>query len=209
MAIQTAPALAALIHELEKLPGLGPLSAQRVAYWLLKDAEGRMTPLEVALNNARQKVGRCPHCNTFTTEGELCAICADEERDRSVLCVVEGVADQQALESSLSWPGLYFVLTGRLNPIEGQGPAEIGFPKLLERVQAGLDAKELREVVIATSYTPEGDATAYYIIEVLQKRYPDLRVTRLARGLPTGIEIKYTDLNTIANAVYARKDVSE
>ena len=191
MTIQIAPALAALIHELEQLPGLGPLSAQRVAYWLLKDSESRITPLEAALADARQNIGRCPHCNSFTIKGQLCAICRDEQRDHSIMCVVESAADQQALESSFSWGGLYFVLTGHLNPIEGH------------------KENQLREVVIATSYTPEGDATAYYIIDLLQKRFPELRVTRLARGLPTGIEIKYTDLNTIANAVYARKDVSD
>ncbi len=206
MAIRPVPSVAQLIAELEKLPGLGPLSAQRVAYWLLKEPEGRIRPLAHALMNASEKVGRCPKCNTFT-EGGLCSICQDESRDRSVLCVVESVADQQALESSLSWPGLYFVLTGRLSPIEGSGPGEIGLPALIERVEEGLNAGELSEVVIATSYTPEGDATAYYIIDLLQTRYPALRVTRLARGLPTGIEIKYTDLNTIANAVFARKDV--
>lgn len=209
MTIQIAPALAALIHELEQLPGLGPLSAQRVAYWLLKDSESRITPLEAALADARQNIGRCPHCNSFTIKGQLCAICQDEQRDHSIMCVVESAADQQALESSFSWGGLYFVLTGHLNPIEGQGATEIGLPMLLERVEKGLKEDQLREVVIATSYTPEGDATAYYIIDLLQKRFPELRVTRLARGLPTGIEIKYTDLNTIANAVYARKEVSD
>ena len=206
MAIRPAPSIANLIAALEKLPGLGPLSAQRVAYWLLKDSAHRIDPLVQALEKAKKNLAHCPSCNVFT-EGGLCALCQDPARDRSVLCVVESESDQLALESSLSWPGLYFVLNSRLNPIEGSGPNEIGLPQLLERVSSGLEANELKEVVIATSYTPEGDATAYYIIDLLQKRWPTLRVTRLARGLPSGIEIKYTDLNTIANAVYARKDV--
>lgn len=205
MAIRQTGVVATLIELLQKLPGYGPMSAQRAAYWLLKEPESRITPLLEALEDARTKVHRCPLCNTFT-EGGLCEICQDESRDRSLLCVVEGVADQEALENSLAWPGRYFVLSGRLNPIEGNGPNEIGLPKLLERIDQGLSEESLREVVIATSYTPEGDATAYYLIDLLQKRKPGLRVTRLARGLPTGIEIKYTDLNTIANAVYSRKD---
>ncbi len=205
MSLRPAPSVAHLISELEKLPGLGPLSAQRAAYWLLKGGGDRMMPLARALSEASERVGHCPLCNTFT-EGGLCELCADESRDRSVLCVVESVADQQALENSLAWPGLYFVLSGRLNPIEGNGPKEIGLVQLIERIEQ--EAETLKEVVVATSYTPEGDATAYYLIDVLQKRCPALRVTRLARGLPTGIEIKYTDLNTIANAVFARRDAA-
>lgn len=111
-----------------------------------------------------------------------------------------------ALDASLAWPGYYFVLSGRLSPVNGVGPADIGMPLLLKRVGAGVEEGVLREVVVAMSYTPEGDATAYYLIDVLKKRWPQLRVTRLARGLPAGIEIEYTDLSTIANAVYARRD---
>ena len=111
-----------------------------------------------------------------------------------------------ALDASLAWPGYYFVLSGRLSPVNGIGPADIGMPLLLKRVGAGVEEGVLREVVVAMSYTPEGDATAYYLIDALKQRWPQLRVTRLARGLPAGIEIEYTDLSTIANAVYARRD---
>lgn len=128
----------------------------------------------------RRGVGRCRLCNTFT-EGDICPVCLDEERDPGLLCVVESTADQMALDASLAWPGYYFVLSGRLSPVNGIGPADIGMPLLLKRVGAGVEEGVLREVVVAMSYTPEGDATAYYLIDALKKRWPQLRVTRLAK----------------------------
>ena len=112
-----------------------------------------------------------------------------------------------ALEKSLNWPGLYFILGGRLSPMDDMGPAEIGFPELLKRIESGLAQNGLREVVIATSYTPEGDATAYYLMGAVKKRWPDLRITRLARGLPSGLEVEYTDLATIAAAIEDRRQI--
>lgn len=194
-----------LIEALAELPGLGPKSAQRAAFHLLEKDGARLARLADAVTEAKTKLKRCRSCRTYC-EGETCALCADERRDRGLLCVVESVPDQMALDASLAWPGLYFILSGRLSPMEDRGPEEVGLTELLARVDRGLREDGLREVVVATSYTPEGDATAYYVIESLKKRAPDLRVTRLARGLPSGIEIEYTDLSTLAGAVYDRRE---
>jgi recombination protein RecR len=204
MAIRLSPAVQDLIDALRAMPGFGPRSAQRAAFFLLQHPEAT-EKLSGALAAAKSGLHRCPLCHTFT-EDELCPVCADETRDKGLLCIVESVADQIALDASLSWPGRYFVLGGRLNPIDGVGPEDIGLPELLKRIGDAQEKGELREVVVATSYTPEGDATAYYIIDAVKKRWPGLRITRLARGLPSGIEIEYTDLSTIANAVYGRRD---
>lgn len=201
MSIRLSPAVQSLVEALGKLPGYGPRSAQRAAFHLMQNRDASLDALADALDRVRRGVGRCRLCNTFT-EGDICPVCLDEDRDSGLLCVVESTADQMALDASLAWPGYYFVLSGRLSPVNGVGPADIGMPLLLKRVGEGV----LREVVVAMSYTPEGDATAYYLIDALKKRWPQLRVTRLARGLPAGIEIEYTDLSTIANAVYARRD---
>ncbi|MBM6704074.1 recombination protein RecR [Sutterella massiliensis] len=202
--LRLSPSLDALVDALAQLPGFGPRSAQRAAFHLLQDPK-RLERLERALAGVRENVRRCKKCRVFC-ESELCPICSDETRDKSLLCVVESVADELALDASLAWPGLYFVLSGRLNPIDGIGPEEIGLTALVDRIEADVAAGILREVVVATSYTPEGDATAYYLIAAVKKRYPHLRITRLARGLPSGLEIEYTDLSTIAGAVYARRD---
>lgn len=205
MAIESSPAIAALVKALEALPGYGPRSAQRAAFYLLapqhRDA---LLNLMAALGNAEGKVRRCERCRTWC-ESPLCAVCSDPSRDAGLLCIVETVQDQMALDRSLSWPGLYFVLGGRISPMDDVGPAEIGFPELLARVEGDVSRGVLREVVVATSYTPEGDATAYYLMGALRKRWPDLRVTRLARGLPSGLEIEYTDLATIAAAIEDRR----
>lgn len=205
MTIRLSPLLGELIAELERIPGLGPRSAQRAAMHLLR--EGRVPALRALLDKVDANLHRCPLCNTFT-EKEICDVCADETRSPVHLCVVESVGDQMALDASLSWGGQYYVLDGRLNPIEGRGPGAIGMGGLFERLRkAEADGKAFQEVVVATSYTPEGDATAYYLIEALGRRWPSLHVTRLARGLPSGLEIEYTDLNTLANAVYGRRRV--
>ena len=202
MTVRLSPALSRLIEELRAIPGLGPRSAQRAAFALM--AQGRLGRLAQALECVEATVHRCPLCNTYT-ELPVCEVCADEKRSRAHLCVVEGVGDLMALDASLSWGGVYYVLDGRMSPADGRGPSEIGLERLLERVDESFEKGEpLAEVVVATSYTPEGDATAYYLIQALKKRRPELRVTRLPRGLPSGIEIEYTDLNTIANAVRSR-----
>ncbi|MDO5531526.1 recombination mediator RecR [Sutterella sp.] len=204
MAIEPSPAIAALIRALEALPGYGPRSAQRAAFFLLApESQKKLQALREALDGAMH-VRRCRLCRTWC-ENELCAVCSDATRDRSLICVVESVQDQMALDASLSWPGLYFVLSGRLSPLDNAGPGEIGLPELAERIELGLREDGLREVVVATSYTPEGDATAYYLMSMVKKRWPDLRITRLSRGLPSGLEIEYTDLASIAGAVEDRR----
>ncbi len=204
MTIRNSPATAALIDALAELPGYGPKSAQRAAFWLLApEHRERLSALAGALEGA-SAIRRCRLCRTWC-EAELCPTCSDERRDRTLLCVVESVQDQMALDASLSWPGLYFVLSGRLSPLDNAGPGEIGFPELLERIALGLERDGLREVVVATSYTPEGDATAYYLIDAVKRRWPELRITRLSRGLPSGLEIEYTDPATIAGAVEDRR----
>lgn len=204
MSIKLAPELVALIDALEALPGIGPRTAQRLAFHLLNHSETVLTPLSDALNGVRSGLGRCAMCNSFS-QTSPCAVCSDPRREGRLLCVVESVADQLAVDASLAWPGRYFVLNGRLNPIEGRGPFEIGLDQLLQVVKTLEGPAGLDEVVIATSYTPEGDATAYYAIDMIKKAFPDLKVTRLARGVPAGVEIEYTDLNTLANALYQRR----
>lgn len=204
MTIPTSPATTALIEALAALPGYGPRSAQRAAFYLLApEHREKLNALSQALAGTAA-IRRCRLCRTWC-EAELCPVCADETRNRTLLCVVESVQDQMALDASLSWPGLYFVLSGRLSPLDNAGPAEIGIPVLLERIERGLEEDHLREVVVATSYTPEGDATAYYLIGAVKKRWPGLRITRLSRGLPSGLEIEYTDPATIAGAVADRR----
>ena len=178
MSIRLSPAVESLVKALGKLPGYGPRSAQRAAFHLLQNRDESLDELAAAVERVRRGVGRCRLCNTFT-EGDICPVCLDEERDPGLLCVVESTADQMALDASLAWPGYYFVLSGRLSPVNGIGPADIGMPLLLKRVGAGVEEGVLREVVVAMSYTPEGDATAYYLI-----RRPQEAVAAAARHPP-------------------------
>ncbi|CAM3374840.1 recombination mediator RecR [Paracidovorax anthurii] len=190
--------LDALVQALRRLPGVGVKSAQRMAFHLLQhDREGAEL-LSRALREAAVSVRHCARCHTFT-EGEVCATCLDPERDASRLAVVETPADQAALERTGAFRGLYFVLMGRLSPLDGIGPRDIGFAKLLERAGDGV----VQEVILATNFTAEGEATAYAISEVLKAR--GLHVTRLARGVPVGSELEYVDLGTIAHALVDRR----
>lgn len=200
MSIRQPRPIEELIQVLTRLPGIGPRSAQRITSYLLQS--GEVPALCQALHEVERKIHPCPLCNSYTDQ-RICAVCSDPKRQKRLLCVVESIADQYALDQTMAWGGRYFVLQGRLNPIEGIDGHAIGLDRLLKRIQQRLEV--LRRIVIATSYTPEGDATAYYIIAAIQRRWPSLRVTRLARGLPSGIEIEYTDLHTIANAVYERQ----
>lgn len=190
--------LEALVTALRRLPGVGARSAQRMAYHLLQhDREGARL-LAAALTEAVQSVRRCERCHTFS-ESPLCEICADPRRDQRLLCVVETPADQAALERSGSYAGLYFVLMGRLSPLDGQGPAAIAAMELLERAA---DAR-VEEVIVATGFSAEGEATAHVLGEAL--RAQGLRVTRLARGVPAGSDLEHVDLGTIAHALADRR----
>jgi len=196
--------LQALVEALRVLPGVGPKSAQRMAYHLLQhDREGARR-LGDALRGAADGIRHCARCNTFT-EQEVCATCLDEGRDGSLLCVVETPADQGMIEQTLTYRGKYFVLMGRLSPLDGIGPREIHLDKLLARATEPELGGPVQEVIVATNFTTEGEATAHYIGEMLKAR--GLKVTRLARGVPVGGELEYVDAGTIARAVMDRRSV--
>ena len=194
----TEPSLDALIEALRRLPGIGVKSAQRMAFHLLQhDREGARC-IAAALQSAVTHVRHCERCHTFT-EAPVCAVCLDGKRDTRQLCVVETPADQAALERTGSYRGLYFVLMGRLSPLDGVGADDIGARELLDRAADG----HTEEVIIATNFTAEGEATAHVLAEALKAR--GVRVTRLARGVPIGSELEYVDLGTIAHALSDRR----
>jgi len=190
--------LTALVEALRRLPGVGVKSASRMAFHLLQhDREGAQL-LAQALQQASTRVRHCSLCHTFT-EGEVCATCLDPQRDASKLCVVETPADQAAVERTAAYRGRYFVLMGKLSPLDGIGPRDIGLAKLFDRATDGV----VQEVILATNFTAEGEATAHVIGEALKQR--GLKVTRLARGVPAGSELEYVDLGTIAHALVDRR----
>ena len=191
-------ALEALIDALRRLPGVGVKSAQRMAFHLLQHDRDGALRLSGALTQAVSKMRHCERCHTFT-EATVCGTCLDPSRDARLLCVVETAADQAALERSGSFRGLYFVLLGRVSPLDGQGLSEIGSAMLLARATDGI----VSEVILATSFTAEGEVTAHALAEALRAR--GLQVTRLARGVPVGSELEYVDLGTIAHALIDRR----
>ena len=195
-----SPSLENLIEALRCLPGVGPKSAQRMTLHLLeRDREGA-SALASALNEAVEKVDHCSLCRNFT-ELEVCEICGDPRRDASMVCVVETPADVLAIEQSGSYRGIYFVLMGHLSPIDGIGPAEIGLDQFQHRVlEEGIE-----EVILATNPTVEGEATAYYLTDMLQPR--GVRVSRIAHGVPLGGELEYVDGSTLAHALSGRRTV--
>jgi recombination protein RecR len=190
--------LDALIDALRRLPGVGQKSAQRMAYHLLQNDRGGAGRLATALQQALVQMQHCERCHTFT-EHRICAVCADGTRDARLLCVVETPADQAALERSGGFRGYYFVLMGRLSPLDGIGVNDIGVLPLLERAVDG----RVEEVILATGFSAEGEATAHALGEALRSR--GLKVTRLARGVPAGSELEYVDLSTIAHALVDRR----
>jgi recombination protein RecR len=187
-----------LTEALRRLPGVGPKSAQRMAFHLLQHDREAASMLSRALYQAVEAVHHCAMCNTFS-ELEVCELCADPERDHALLCVVETPADQLMIEQTLTYKGLYFVLMGRLSPLDGIGPRDLHLEKLVNRATDGL----VSEVVLATNFTNEGEATAHYISEMLKAR--GLKVSRLARGVPVGGELEYVDAGTIARAMLDRR----
>ena len=187
-----------LMEALRRLPGVGIKSAQRMAFHLLqRDRDGALQ-LARALTAAVDNIRHCERCHTFT-EGPLCTICGDEGRDSARLCVVETPADLAAMERTAAYHGYYYVLMGRLSPLDGVGPKDLGLAQLLARAGDG----KVQEVILATSFTAEGEATAHAIQEVLKAR--GIHVTRLARGVPIGSELEYVDLGTIAHALVDRR----
>lgn len=192
------PSLEALIEALRRLPGVGVKSAQRMAFHLLQHDRDGASLLAQALQQAVGNIRHCERCHTFT-EAPVCHTCLDPARDPQLLCVVETPADQAALERTGSYRGLYFVLMGRLSPLDGVGVHDIGLRPLLQRASDGVVA----EVIIATSFTAEGEATAHAITEALRTR--SVPCTRLARGVPVGSELEHVDLGTIAHALVDRR----
>lgn len=192
-----SPLVDQLIGALRVLPGVGPKSAQRMALQLLERNRPGATALARALTQAVEQVGFCQSCRTLS-EQPLCSLCANPRRDQQLLCVVESPGDVFALEQAGSYSGQYFVLHGRLSPIDGMGPNELALPQLIERLQQGVN-----EVIIATSLTMEGEATAHYIAE--KAKALGVSVTRIAHGVPLGGELEYIDGGTLAHALNTRR----
>jgi recombination protein RecR len=190
-----------LAAALRCLPGVGPTAAQRMALHLLQHDRDGAQRLAHALVEATRSIQHCERCNTFT-EGTLCTLCQSPKRDATQLCVVETPADLLMVEQTQAYSGLYFVLMGRLSPLDGIGPKEIRLERLLKRATDG----SVREVILATNFTNEGEATAHYLGELLSAR--DLRVTRLARGVPVGGELEYVDAGTLAQALRERRAIA-
>lgn len=192
-----SPLLEQLIESLRCLPGVGPKSAQRMALQLLTRSRENGRRLANSLNEAMEHIKHCALCRIFS-ETELCEICASSSRDASLLCIVENPIDVSALEQSCCYRGKYFVLLGRLSPLDGIGPEEIGIAQLKNHFARG----DIREVILATNPTVEGEATAHYISE-LAKQYT-IKVTRIAHGVPIGSELEYIDSSTLAHAMVGR-----
>ena len=198
--MKSPSALENLIEALRCLPGVGPKSAQRMAYHLLQRDQHGARRLAETMQLALEHIKHCAKCNTFTEE-EICAICTSAKRDTSLLCVVESPADMLMMEQSQSFAGLYFVLMGRLSPLDGIGPKDIHVDRLVKRATDAV----VTEVVVATNFTVEGEATAHYLGEILRAK--GLRVTRIARGLPVGGELEHVDSGTLAQAVIERREI--
>jgi recombination protein RecR len=196
-----APLVDQLIEALRCLPGVGQKTAQRMAYQLLERNREGGQRLSVALAAAMERVGHCQQCRDFS-ELELCATCLSAARERSLLCAVESPADRLVIEQATGYRGLYFVLQGRLSPLDGIGPKDLGMDKLATRLAQG----EVRELIIATNPTVEGEATAHYLAQLA--RQFDVRPSRLAHGLPLGGELEYVDRGTLAHAFGSRHDAT-
>jgi recombination protein RecR len=199
--VQFSPLIHRLIEDLRCLPGVGPKSAQRMAFHLLEhDREGAKR-LANTLMEAIEHIGHCRSCRTLT-ESETCNICANPKRDHGLLCIVESPVDIHAIEQATDYTGLYFVLMGHLSPLDGIGPEQLGLTELEKRLQQG----QVQEVILATNPTVEGEATAHYIAEMV--RAHGIRSTRIAHGVPLGGELEYVDNGTLSHAFIGRRDIS-
>ena len=198
--MQTPSALEQLIAALRCLPGVGPKSAQRMAYYLLQRDRAGAQQIVQSLHHALEFIHHCKKCNNFS-ETEICELCLSERRNPQQLCVVEMPTDLMMMEQTRTYEGMYFVLMGKLSPLDGIGPKEIHLDRLLSRAQD----TDVQEVILATNYTVEGEATAHYIGELLSSR--GLKVSRIARGLPMGGEIEHVDIGTLAQAMLERRSL--
>lgn len=198
--MNTPSSLDELIEALRCLPGVGPKSAQRMAYHLLQRDTAGAQRLAAALADALGRIRHCERCNSFAEEA-ICVLCRSPRRDATQLCVVESPGDLLVMEQAQCFRGLYFVLMGTLSPLDGIGPKEIHLDRLIRRATDGV----VREVILATNFTVEGEATAHYVGELLREQ--GIRVTRIARGLPVGGELEHVDSGTLAQAVIERRAV--
>ncbi len=195
-----SPLLDKLIDALRYLPGIGPKSAQRMAFYLLEQGKQQGLQLAEVLEEAIANMGHCQRCHTFS-ETDLCALCTNPKRDSQSLCIVGSPADVLAVEQTQAYRGLYFVLTGHLSPLDGIGPEEIGVPKLSARLKQG----GIKEIILATNTTIEGEATAHYIAELA--KHHNITTTRIAQGVPLGGELEFIDANTLARALASREAI--
>lgn len=194
--------IARLIDELNKLPGIGPKTAQRLAFHIIKSPKSDVVRLAEALTEAKEKIRRCSICSNLTDE-DPCTICSNPGRNRSIICVVQDPKDVVAMERTREYNGLYHVLGGVISPMEGVGPEDLRIKDLLDRIKSS----EIDEIIIATNPNVEGEATAMYIARLLSPL--GLKVTRLARGVPVGSDLEYTDEVTLARALLGRRRVDE
>ncbi|HEB58113.1 MAG TPA: recombination protein RecR [Gammaproteobacteria bacterium] len=195
-----SPLIGQLIEALRCLPGVGPRSAQRMAYHLLERDRHGARQLAESLVQAAEQIGHCEQCRTLT-EKEVCDLCTSPRRDRAQLCVVETPTDVEAVEQATAFNGIYFVLMGHLSPLDGIGPDDIGLDRLAQRLREG----EIRELILATNPTVEGEATAHYIAEMAAPL--EIKVTRIAHGVPIGGELEYVDTSTLSHAFEGRRDI--
>lgn len=194
--------LETLIEALRCLPGIGPKSAQRMAYYLMQRDRSGAQRMADALQHALNALRHCQRCNTFT-EAEICERCLSIKRDASLLCVVETPVDMNMMEQTHAYSGLYYVLMGRVSPLDGIGPRELQLEQLLARACDGV----VREVILATNFTNEGEVTAHYLTEMLKSR--SIQVSRIARGVPVGGELEFVDPGTLAQAFRERKSLAD
>ena len=194
--------LESLVEALRCLPGVGPKSAQRMAYYLMQRDRQGAQQLADALQLALGALRHCRRCNTFT-EAEVCELCQSTKRDPRLLCVVETPVDMNMMEQTHAYSGLYYVLMGRVSPLDGIGPRELQLEQLLARASDGV----VQEVILATNFTNEGEVTAHYLTEMLKSR--SIKVSRIARGVPVGGELEFVDSGTLAQAVRERKSLAE
>ncbi len=200
--MSTPSSLDSLIEALRCLPGVGPKSAQRIAYYLMQHDRSGAHRLADTLGIALNVVRHCERCNTFTEE-LICERCSSPRRDPSLLCIVETPVDMNMMEQTLAYTGLYYVLMGRVSPLDGIGPRELQLERLLARASDGV----VEEVVVATNFTNEGEATAHYLSVMLKTR--NIRVSRIARGVPVGGELEYVDSGTLAQAFRERRSFDD
>ena len=196
-----SPALTRLVEALRRLPGIGPKTALRLTYYILTMENGEVEEMARALVEAKRKVKQCSRCRNLTEE-TLCSICRDERRDSTLLCIVQEPRDILVIERTGQFNGRYFVLHGALSPLEGLGPAELKIPLLLQQLKTG----EIQEIIVATNPNVEGDATAYYLADVLKSL--GIKVTRIGFGLPVGGDLEYADELTMARALEARREIT-